>query len=77
MGYYGDTAFPPCGESVASNKAGMVIDQEAAGHMTSAIRKQREMNARGQIPFPFYSFWTLAHGVVELTFRVSLPPQLI
>lgn len=53
MGYYGDAAFPSCGESVASNRAGMAMDQEAAGHVTSAIRKQREMNARGQLPFSF------------------------
>lgn len=51
MDYYGDAAFPSCGESVTSNRAGMAIDQEAACHMTSANRKQREMNARGQLPF--------------------------
>lgn len=50
MGYYGDTAIPSCKESVASNSAGLAMDQD---HVTSAVRKKREMNARGQLPFSF------------------------
>lgn len=44
----------------------------AAGHMASAIRKQREMNAGTQLTFSRAP----AHGAVLPTFRVGLPTSV-
>lgn len=53
---------------------GKVQGQElaAAGHATSAVRKQRAMNAGTQLTLPFYSVQDPAHRVALPTFRVCL-----
>lgn len=51
----------------------MVEKHETTGHIVFTIRKQREMNAGGQLICPFFSTRTPAHRLMLPTFRVNLP----
>lgn len=48
-------------------------EHEAAGHMTSTVKKQKEMDAGAQLSSSFYSTRISARGMVRPTIQVGLP----
>lgn len=47
-----------------------------AGHITSVVRKQQEMEAGAELIFLFIQSKSPAQGRVPPTFKVGLPPHL-
>lgn len=46
-------------------------EHEAADHIVSEVRSQREMNADVEITFCFFSVWFRAHGTVLPAFNID------
>lgn len=53
------------------------LECEAAGHITSAARKQRESSWCSALILPFFSSLGLTHGMILARFRVGLLTSII